>query len=149
MLFELAPEDRTSTTIMNGLREQDFTSFGGRLRPGSRVHDGSDSRNVPMRPAELSEPGDSAVDADPHTEIGIGVAGRISSKTIPTGGAAALNVASCQHGASRVVILPDREAEDRHHGVSDGLVQKAVIFPDRRGAFIVEAIEQGRDHLGS
>jgi hypothetical protein len=66
MLFELAPEDRTSTTIMNGLSEQDFASFGDGLCPGGRVHDGSDGRKVPMRPAELAEPGHSAVDADPH-----------------------------------------------------------------------------------
>ena len=53
-----------------------------------------------------------------------------------------LNVARRQHGVSGMFIPPQGKIEDRHDGVSDRLVEEAIMLPDRIGTFIVECVEQ-------
>jgi hypothetical protein len=41
-----------------------------------------------------------------------------------------------------MVITPNGKIEDSHDGVSKGLVEKSIVFPDGTCALIVERIEQ-------
>ncbi|MGX1363533.1 hypothetical protein AB7M46_008590 [Bradyrhizobium elkanii] len=54
----------------------------------------------------------------------------------------ALDLARREQGLHGMIVAPHREIEDREHGVADGLVEDAVIAPDRGGAVVVERVEQ-------
>src|SRR4029078_7364074 len=58
-----------------------------------------------------------------------------------------LNAARRKHGVSGMLLPLQRKVEDRHDGVADGLVEEALMLPDRARTFVIERVEQSRDGI--
>ncbi len=116
-----------------------LAGLGRRLEPGGGVHHVAHGRVVAAGP-EGADEHLAGVDPDAHAHRGADAGGLALDR--------ALHLEGGPHGPLGVVLVGQRCAEQRHHGVADDLVDPATVGGDVVGQQVEASVDEVLDLLG-
>ncbi len=113
---------------MGARADEDGPRLGERLQPRGDVDRVASDKEVAPVACGAGGGDIAGVDADAHVEF----------RRVPVGGAAlgvevaqgCLHIQRGAHGAHRIVLVRDRQAEDSHHSVADVFLDRAAVAAD-------------------
>ena len=116
--------DRVPHQPIGVAADQDVARPRGLLEPGGDVDDvarGEEAAGRGVARDRLAR-----VHADPHAELDAA----LRSQLVAEGGDLLAHGGCRAHRAQRIVLVGDRDAEDRHHGIADVVLDRAAVCLD-------------------
>ena len=119
--------DRVLHEPMGRAAEQHLAGAGRLLEAGRHVH--GVARHEPLSGARVARDHLAGVHPDPDADLDAVIRAQLFVQRVE----GTLHAVGGPHRAERVVLVEPRDAEDRHHGVADVLLDRAAVPLDHLG----------------